>query len=130
MTATNKKVVTANENVTVENVVTVESIVTSEMNKSNKMIALYQLNLPIKEIAVLMDTRYNFVYNVVSNYCIKNGLTISTNKVDTDSKKDIVIRMYLEKKTAKEIAIELKANMNYVYTIIKTYKQQHESNEQ
>ena len=37
------------------------------------MLALYGLGLGIKEVSEIMNVRYNFVYNVVSNAMLKAG---------------------------------------------------------
>ena len=108
----------------------VEVIVSNETtSKSQKMKDLFQLGLEVKEIAVIMNVRYNFVYNVISNQIIVEGLAVET--VKKESKKDKVIELHIEGKTNKEIAIELKTNYNYIYKIVKEYKDGvHTSDEQ
>jgi len=103
---------------------TIKKIVSSETSKSAKMKELFDLGVEIKEIAAIMEVRYNFVYNVISNYVTMNGIeTESTKKV---GKKDAIIELFLQGKSNKEIAIELKANYNYVFNTIKTYKSKNE----
>ena len=98
---------------------TIKKIVSSETSKSAKMKELFDLGVEIKEIAAIMEVRYNFVYNVISNYVTMNGIeTESTKKV---GKKDAIIELFLQGKSNKEIAIELKANYNYVF-ILNTIK--------
>jgi transposase len=89
-------------------------------SKSGKMKALFDMGMEVKEIATVMGVRYNFVYNVVSNYCNMNGIAVETQK--KESKKDQIIELYLAGKTNKEISIELKSNYNYVFNTIKSYK--------
>lgn len=89
-------------------------------SKSGKMRELFNLGLDVKEIAGLMGVRYNFVYNVVSNLVIVEGLSVVSNK--KESKKDKVIELFNQGKSNKEIAVELKTNYNYVYKIVKEYK--------
>lgn len=101
----------------------VQKVLGQEISKSKKMIELYLGGLEIKTISELMGTRYNFVYNVVSNHCNMNGLKINTNKKDGDSKKELIIKMFQEGKSNKEISIDLKTNYNYVFNTIKSYKQ-------
>lgn len=99
----------------------VKEIVGNEStSKSAKMRELFNLGLDVKEIATIMNVRYNFVYNVVSNLVIVEGLSVVSNK--KESKKDKVIELFQQGKTNKEIAIELKTNYNYVYKIVKEYK--------
>lgn len=106
----------------------IEKILTSEMSKSKKMIALYEMNVAIKEIASIMNVRYNFVYNVVSNFCNVTGKKIATNNSNETSKKDVIIEMYVAGKSNKEISVDLKTNYNYVFNVIKQFKATNNSN--
>lgn len=90
------------------------------ISKSGKMKLLFDMGLEVKEIATVMGVRYNFVYNVVSNYCNMNGIQVETQK--KESKKDQIIELFLAGKSNKEISIELKSNYNYVFNTIKAYK--------
>lgn len=92
------------------------------LSKSAKMKELFDIGLDIKEIAVIMNVRYNFVYNVVSNYVNMNK--IETVAKDKNVKKDAIIAMHLNGKTNKEISIELTTNYNYVHNVLKQYKLQ------
>ena len=74
---------------------------------------LFDLGLEVKEIAKVMDVRYNFVYNVISNMVIINGIQVENVKVNT--KKDQVFALFDTGKSVKEVAVELKTNLNYVY---------------
>lgn len=67
-----------------------------------------------------MDVRYNFVYNVISNYCVVEGIEVE--KKASTGKKDIIIGLHKEGKTKKEISVELKTNYNYIYQVIKKYE--------
>lgn len=98
----------------------IETIKASEASKSNKMKELFELGLDIKEIANIMQVRYNFVYNVISNLVITTGLEVE-NEVKV-TKKDIIKELFLQGKSNKEIAIELKTNYNYVYKLVKEIK--------
>ena len=90
------------------------------LSKSSKIKTLFEAGLTIKEIASLLDIRYNFAYNVISNYIITNDVEII--KEEKTNKKQIVIDMFNKGMSNKEIAIELKTNYNYVYKIVKEYK--------
>lgn len=92
-----------------------------ELSKSARMKQLFDLGLSVKEIAEAMRVRYNFAYNVVSNYCMQEGIEIEKQK--RGGKKEEIIRLYKEGKSNKEIAIELKTNYNYVYNVLKPIKQ-------
>ena len=89
------------------------------LSKSKKFIALYNGGLEIKEIASLFNVRYNFVYNVISNYCRMNEVELRTNQVDGSSKKVMIEELFKQGKSNTEIAKELKTNYNYVYKITK-----------
>lgn len=98
----------------------VEKIVKDEaLSKSAKVKALFDGGLEVKEIATALGIRYNFAYNVISNYIIVNEIEVETQR--KASKKDAVWAMLDEGKTAKEIAIELKTNYNYVYKLRKEW---------
>lgn len=90
------------------------------LSKSSKIKTLFEAGLTIKEIASLLDIRYNFAYNVISNYIITNDVEV-IKEVKTN-KKQIVIDMFNKGMSNKEIAVELKTNYNYVYKIVKEYK--------
>lgn len=92
-----------------------------ELSKSARMKQLFDLGLSVKEIAEAMGVRYNFAYNVVSNYCMQEGIEVEKQK--RGGKKEEIIRLYKEGKSNKEIAIELKTNYNYVYNVLKPIKQ-------
>ena len=94
------------------------------LSKSKKFIALYNEGLEIKEIASLFNVRYNFVYNVVSNYCRMNEIELRTNKVNGSSKKVMIEELFKQGKSNTEIAKELKTNYNYVYKITKQLTQE------
>lgn len=97
----------------------ITKVLESNESKSKKMIALYNGGMEIKEIATLMEVRYNFVYNVISNMCRMNDVELRTNKDNDNSKKALIIEMMHEGKSNTEIAKELKTNYNYVYKITK-----------
>ena len=57
----------------------------NNLSKSKRMIEMYLGGLDIKEISIEMNVRYNFVYNVLSNYCRMNDLEL--RRVKRNSKK-------------------------------------------
>jgi len=105
---------------------TIEAVLKDEaLSKSAAMKKLFDLGLEVKEIASLLNVRYNFVYNVVSNYVNVNSIETVTNK--KEGKKEKIIALFLEGKSNKEISIELKTNYNYVFNTIKEYKNKKEA---
>lgn len=97
----------------------ITTIINKATSKSKAMVELYNQGLEIKEISNIMDVRYNFVYNVVSNYCRMNEVELRTNKTSSSSKKVMIEKLFKEGKNNVEIAKELKTNYNYVYKITK-----------
>lgn len=97
----------------------IQKIINDATSKSKAMIALYNSGLEIKQIANIMQVRYNFVYNVISNHCRINDIELRTNKNNTNSKKVQIEELFKAGKSNVEIAKELKTNYNYVYKITK-----------
>jgi predicted transcriptional regulator len=102
----------------------VAKVLKAEGSKSGKMKQLFDMGMDVKSIAELMQVRYNFVYNVVSNYANMNGMSLSTTK--KTGKKDEIIALHLQGKTKKEISIDLKTNYNYVFNVLKQYAAEQE----
>ena len=97
----------------------IQKIINTSTSKSQAMVELYNQGLEIKQIAQAMDVRYNFVYNVISNYCRMNDVELRTNKENGHSKKAQIAELFAQGKSNTEIAKELKTNYNYVYKITK-----------
>ena len=97
----------------------INKIINNAASKSKAMIELYNSGLEIKQIAQAMDVRYNFVYNVISNYCRMNEVELRTNKENGNSKKAKIAELFAQGKSNTEIAKALKTNYNYVYKITK-----------
>ena len=97
----------------------IQTIINNATSKSKAMVELYNQGLEIKEIAIAMDVRYNFVYNVISNHCRMNDVELRTNQVNGSSKKVMIEELFKQGKSNTEIAKELKTNYNYVYKITK-----------
>lgn len=98
----------------------IETIKAAESSKSAKMKQLFELGLSIKEIAGHMDCRYQFAYNVISNWVNTAGIEVVVE--ERASKKDVIIDLYNQGRTNKEISVELKVNYNYVFKVLKDYK--------
>jgi transposase-like protein len=99
----------------------VNKILNGEGSKSKKMLDLYNEGLQVGEIAKLMGVRYNFVYNVVSNDCRKNGNEVRVTRKQGTVKTSIIERID-EGKTNTEISKELGVNYNYVFKVRKEYE--------
>jgi predicted transcriptional regulator len=92
----------------------------SKNSKSSKIKQLFDNNLEISKISKLLNIRYNFAYNVISNYIITNDIEIF--KETKNSKKTKIIELFNKNMTKKQISIELKTNYNYIYKVIKDYE--------
>ena len=95
----------------------VKEIMGKESSKSKKMIEMYLNGGEISEISKLMGVRYNFSYNVISNYCRVEG--VDMNKVVKESKKGKIVELIKEGKSNVEISKELKSSYNYIFNIRK-----------
>ena len=96
----------------------VEKILKSEISKSEKMKILFKGGYEIKEISILMNVRYNFVYNVVSNMIRMNDLEKDVIKEEKDNKRDKIVELLKKGKSNIEISKELKCNYNYVWKVV------------
>ena len=101
---------------------TIEDVLKSNLTKSNKMTTLYvDFELNIKDIKDLLDVRYQFVYNVVSNYCNLNDVELRSAK--KENKKDDIIKLYTENKySIKEIAALTKSHYNHTRLVIREHE--------
>jgi transposase-like protein len=99
----------------------IKKIVENEGSKSSKMIAMYNGGMDIGSIAKVMGVRYNFVYNVVSNDCRKNGMEVKTLRKQGEVKESI-IALIKEGKSNTEISKELAKNYNYVFKVRKEFE--------
>jgi hypothetical protein len=89
-------------------------------SKSQKMKDLFDLGFEVKTISETMQVRYNFAYNVISNYVNMNKIELV--QTEKSGKKEQIIALHKAGKTNKEISIELATNYNYVFNVLKTYK--------
>jgi transposase-like protein len=99
-------------------------VVASDESKSKRIVRLYEMGLDVRTIADAMGIRYNFAYNVLSNYTRVNDMMMPTNQTGP-SKKDQIIEMIQAGKSNTDISKELKTNYNYVYQIAKAYLSTH-----
>lgn len=98
----------------------IETIVNNEtVSKSKRFIELYTNGLEIKEIASLFNVRYNFVYNVISNFTRLNDVELRTKQRTGESKKDKIVELFNQGQSNTEISKTLKCNYQYVYKVTK-----------
>ena len=100
----------------------IKKVMDQEISKSQKMIQLYNGGLEVKEIANVMGVRYNFVYNVVSNYCRMNDIQMRV--VKKENKKATIIQLIEAGKSNVEISAETKCCYNYVFSVRKAYEKE------
>lgn len=95
-----------------------------KLSKSDKMKALYNGGIEIKEIAELMEVRYNFVYNVISEYCRMEDVELRVKKkAKSGVGKEEIEKLLLKGLSVIEVCEELKIRSNYVYKIRKGLKE-------
>lgn len=100
----------------------VKDIVESAASKSSKIKDLFEHGFAVKDIANLLDIRYNFAYNVIQNHVIVNDIAVDTEKKET--RKDTVFALFDEGKTLTEVSKELKMNYNYVWKLRKEWERE------
>jgi len=98
----------------------ITSIINHATSKSQRIIELYEAGMQVKAIATAMDIRYNFAYNVLSNYTRVHDMMMPTNQ-NGPTKKQQVIDLVKTGMTNTEISKALATNYNYVYKIAKEY---------
>jgi DNA invertase Pin-like site-specific DNA recombinase len=114
MKTTNKKGITA----------VLKQYTEGNIKKSEAIRELFKNGMEVKSIAESLEIRYQHVYNTVQNAIYKQEID-STNivlKEKTSDKKNKITELLSQGKSPKEIAIELKSNINYVYKIKKELK--------
>jgi hypothetical protein len=93
----------------------------STISKSAKIKVLWESGSTVKQVSEELGIRYNFAYNVISNYVnVGNIDTIKPEKGDT--KKSQIVEMFKQGNSLKEISVNLRTNYNYVFNTVKDYK--------
>lgn len=99
----------------------IKAIVTDEkMAKSEKVRKLFDGGMEVKEIAEVLNIRYNFAYNVLSNYVNINGIEVE--KTERTSKRDEIVALLKEGKSLADVSRATKTNYNYIWKIAKEMK--------
>jgi hypothetical protein len=115
-------------------------VLDEEVTKSGKIRGLYAAGIEVKDIAHILDVKYNFAYNVVAQL-IKDGIvpkqpekpiTAEEQKLqalpepkpivipgDTD---DRIINLWINGKESEEISQELQIDFDYVIKIVRAMK--------
>lgn len=93
----------------------------NQESKSARMIAMYNDGMEISAIAKELGVRYNFVYNVVSTRCMKEGTEVRTTRKQGE-KKAAIVKMLEQGKTLKEISQETGCFYNYCFKIRKEWE--------
>jgi transposase-like protein len=91
-----------------------------KMSKSEKVRRLFLGGMDVKEIAEVLNIRYNFAYNVLSNYVNINDIPVE--KTQKESKRDDIVKLLDEGKTLADISRITKTNYNYIWKISKEHK--------
>lgn len=111
-----------------------EQLKAKAVSKGAVIKSLFAGGLSVKEISNLTGIRYNHVYNVCKNEVLRNNMEsdISTAR-EGGTKKEQILGMLADGKTATEISRELGCLYNQVWQVAKaaglTKKQQSEAQE-
>lgn len=122
------KAVLENNKTTEEMSKIVDQIRKSEGSKSGKIKELFVAGMEIKDIAVIVGVRYNFVYNVVSNYARMNDIEMSASERGTKTKE--ILAGLMSGQTIKAVAAGTHSNYNQVWKINKDHKDEIEAAKQ
>lgn len=98
----------------------VKAILCREISKSAKVRELFDGGLEIKEIAIALDIRYNFAFNVLQNYININDIAVE--KSVRSSKRDEIIVLLQSGMSLADISKQTKTNYNYIWKINKELK--------
>lgn len=90
--------------------------------KSKQMLNLYNSGMAIGDIAKKMGVRYNFVYNVVSTHCMKEGTEVRVGRKNGSVKAEIVKRLE-QGMDLKEISKETGTLYNYCWKVRKEWEE-------
>lgn len=88
-----------------------------KVSKSGKIRMFFDAGFTINQIKELVGVRYNFVYNVVQNHVIMNGIEVE--KTVRQSKRGEIIKLLESGMSLIEVSRETKGNYNYVWKIAK-----------
>lgn len=128
------------QNLTEEKRRAIETVLDEELTKSGKIRGLYKLGIEVKDIAKILDLKYNFVYNIVAQ-CIKEGIVTEIQKPEPTHEEKMliavkekevkplppemestIVQMWIEGKESNEISETLKIDFDYVLRIVKQTK--------
>ena len=92
------------------------------MNKSDKIKALFDGGVEVKEIAELLGVRYNHAYNVIQNYVIVEGFEVEKSSRGTSEKRQLIEQMLKEGHRIIGVAKATKTVYNYVWKVSQELK--------
>lgn len=99
-----------------------EEIMNLKISKSSKMKKMFCKGMEVGEISKIVGTRYNFVYNVVSNWVTMEEIEVVGGSNGKGGKKKEIMECLDKGMEVKEICRSLKCNMNYIYKIKKEWE--------
>jgi|LGVE01.1.fsa_nt_gb hypothetical protein len=99
----------------------IKSYKAGEIKKSEAIRELFKAGVEVKAIAELLEIRYQHAYNTIQNAIYKQEIDTADIELKAKSadKKIKITELLNNGLSPKEIAIELKSNINYVYKIKK-----------
>ena len=94
------------------------------MNKSDKIKALFEGGLDVKDISELLQIRYNHAYNVIQNYVIVNDIEVEKSARSVNAKRLEVIQILENGGKLIDAARATKSSYNYVWKISQDMKKE------
>jgi DNA-directed RNA polymerase specialized sigma subunit len=95
--------------------VKVEKVVESKSSMIRRM--YFDEGKEVSEISKETGIRYQMVYNIVSESCLKRGIEMRVREKG-DSKKDRIVELFKEGRSLKDIARECDTYYNYVSKVV------------
>ena len=95
----------------------VKGLVASEVSKSQKIKAMFESGMDVKEISGILGIRYNHAYNVIQNHIIVNEIEVVKQARAAGAKRVEIESLLLEGKSNIEVAKALKTTYNSVWKI-------------
>jgi hypothetical protein len=93
-----------------------------DMNKSEKIKALFEGGLEVKQISLLLGIRYNHAYNVIQNHVIVNGIEVIKSERAGSPKKAEVVAILENGGKLIDAAKMTKSSYNYVWKVSQELK--------
>lgn len=95
-------------------------IVAEGVSKSEKIRQLFDGGWEIKDIAIALNIRYNFAFNVLQNHIMMNDIEVEKNV--RNSKRDEIVKLLKDGMSLADVSRHTKTNYNHIWKISKELK--------